>query len=216
MRAKHGGPRRKAEAIDFLRLEETKGWVHHVANLDRDREPATTRLRRPVAPLSRARRWRAAGLRFDPDILAFPPARRLTPKRNYQESPRSSLVAHHSAAFAPEADEVIFGPYGYGPTLQHGAGLSFHFHDVRPSLSLATIRLSAYAAPGTTGFVTLTGWYTSRRFAITGYADHVLDLFTTPPTAEIIVLGLEIGEGIVNLTFRELTYRTIPVLSPTA
>jgi hypothetical protein len=42
----------------------------------------------------------------------------------------------------------------------------------------------------------------------------VLDLFTTPPTAEIIVLGIEIGEGIVNLTFRELTYRTIPVLSP--
>lgn len=197
--------------MNLLELEETKSWVHYVVDLDGDGEPMAARLDRPIAPLSRARRWGRAGLRLGPDVVAGTPARTLTPKSHYQDSPRSSLIAHHCAAYAPEADEVIWGPYGFGPVLEPGAGMSFHFHDVSPTLSMATIRLSAYVAPGATGVLTLTGWYTSRRFELTGYADHLLDLFTTPPTDDIIVLGMEIGEGITNLTFRSLTYRTLPV-----
>ena len=78
-----------------------------------------------------------------------------------------------------------------------------------------TVRVSAYVTPGNTGLVTLTGWYTSVRYHLSGYGDHVLDLFTTPPDDYIIVLGMEVGDGITDLTFRELTFTTLPpVLSP--
>ena len=41
------------------------------------------------------------------------------------------------------------------------------------------------------------------------------NLFTTPPDDYIIVLGMEVGDGITDLTFRELTFTTLPpVLEP--
>ena len=199
-----------------LEREETKRWVHHVVDLDAGGEPLATELDRPPAPLSRARRWERAGIRLPPDIVWFPPARRLTPRLDYEPG-RAELIAHHCAAYSPAADEVIFGPYGIsgGPTLQPGAGVGAAFYQVVPTQSLMTVRITAYVTPGNTGLVTLTGWYTSVRFHLSGYGDHVLNLFTTPPDDYIIVLGMEIGDGITDLTFKELTFTTLPpVLQP--
>ncbi len=199
---------RRVPRADPLELEETKGWVHHVVDLDGEAEPVATPLDRPLATRSRIGRWGRLGAGLTEDVLNGP-RRRLSPKAHFVESPQSSLVARHAAAYNPAGDEIVWEQFDRA--LPHGAGLTFYLYDVAPTRSIATMRLSAYVAPGATGTVTLTGWYTARSFALTGYAEHTLDLFTTPPTDFIIVLGLEVGEGVSSLTFREMTYRAFPV-----
>lgn len=216
MRSTHGEDPARRRLRERLEREESKRWVHHVVDADRGGEPVTKVLDRPVTPLSRARQWERAGIRLPPDIIIFPPARRLTPRLDYEPG-RAELIAHHCAAYSPAADEVVFGPYGFagGPRLEPGAGIGASFYQVVPTQSLVTVRVSVYVTPGNTGLVTLTGWYTSVRYHLSGYGDHVLDLFTTPPDDYIIVLGMEVGDGITDLTFRELTFTTLPpVLEP--
>jgi hypothetical protein len=182
--------------------------VHHVVDLDGEQAPVATRLDRPLAPRSRMARWGRLGAGLGAEVPGGP-RRRLTPKAHFLDAPQSSLVARHASAYNPAGEEILWEQFERA--LPRGAGLTFSLYDVVPTRSIATLRLSAYVAPGATGTVALTGWYTSRTFTLTGYADHTLDLFTTPPHDFIIVLGLDVGTGVSSLTFREMTYRAFPV-----
>jgi hypothetical protein len=73
-------------------LKERQGWVHHVADAATGKL-LTTRLRRPVAPLSRAARLSRLGHQFDPSTFGTP-TYRLTPRYPYQGSPLGFLKFH--------------------------------------------------------------------------------------------------------------------------
>jgi hypothetical protein len=73
-------------------LKEREGWAHHVADAATGKL-ITTRLRRPVAPLTRAERLSRLGHQFDPSIFGTP-TYRLTPRYPYQGSPLGFLTFH--------------------------------------------------------------------------------------------------------------------------
>jgi hypothetical protein len=79
-------------------LEETRRWIHHVADLDSG-EIRTTTLDRTIAPLSRIERLSQLGHRFDPTVLGGP-SYRLTPRQPYQASPEASLTVVNSRDYS--------------------------------------------------------------------------------------------------------------------
>src|SRR5215210_7937635 len=92
---------RAAEALARRRLyelEETQGWVHHVADLNSG-EVLTTPLDRPLAPLSRAERLSQLGHPIDPIVLGGP-SRRLTPDQPYQASPLAWVILLNCSGYA--------------------------------------------------------------------------------------------------------------------
>jgi hypothetical protein len=92
---------------NLAELMELPGWVHHVADAATGKL-LTTRLRRPVTPLSRAKRLSQLGHQFDPSIFGTPP-HRLTPQYPYQASPLGFL----SFLRAYQVDAIRDSTHGY-------------------------------------------------------------------------------------------------------
>src|SRR3954454_6357480 len=85
---------------------ETQTWAHHVADLASGKV-VTTSLRRPVAPLSRARRLQRFAPHIDTSIFGGP-TYRLTARQPYQAQPEAWMIASVVGDYSTLSDFILW------------------------------------------------------------------------------------------------------------
>jgi len=196
---------RAAEALARRRLyelEETQGWVHHVADLNSG-EVLTTPLDRPLAPLSRAERLSQLGHPIDPIVLGGP-SRRLTPDQPYQASPPAWLEVMHCR---------FYNSGGGLPPFVHWDGDSpdgsatFSFAYPPKQRCLASVSFSA-SASSSLGHVHVSAGAAIEVDVPVGPTDnaHTVDLILGPTGGAQQIIRLDRFEGIQKLFFWAISF----------
>jgi len=206
--------RKKVEALEW---GDVDGWVHHVADLDRDIDVVTGEYERPVSLRRRIEvvspfisdrvtnsRWRSVFTVAE---------RRLSAQTPYQLSPLSHLgTAGFCWRWSPgynflEWVELDNECKRYG-------GIEFWFENVNVgTTALVTIKGSAAAKQGVTGTVEVSSPRSSdlspKRFPITGTQEYTFDVIVHPSHADAVAIAVEPKEGMAGFTFNEITYSTV-------
>lgn len=197
------------------RRRETARWVHHVADLDRDIEVATSEYHRPI-PLYRRIETVSAFVSDSVNEGQWPsmllaPERRLSPRTPYQSAPLSYInTATPNWALFAESDSLDWVARAR-PASGDGE-VEFWFRNVTVgTTALTTIRAKAASTQqGVTGTMELrSSDATPRSFAITGYADYIFDLIVRPRAAFAVLVIARTGEGVGSFSLREVTYSTL-------
>jgi hypothetical protein len=208
--------------VSFLRklteLKDPQGWVHHVADAATGKL-LTTRLDRPVTPLSRAERLSQLGHQFP---IFPPPTHRLTPRQPYQASPQGFL----DFQWASDTSSYINEPNGRaGWLLQYivppwTGRMDALLLDAPAGRCLLTLLLAAGTLPGQVGHIRIEvkGQPAENAPLIASFdiptqgdlIQHLFDLVfvsapTVPPTRWIAII-LEPGSGLDSVQFASLTF----------
>jgi hypothetical protein len=206
-------------------LKEREGWAHHVADAATGKL-LTTRLRRPVAPLTRAERLSRLGHQFDPSIFGTP-TYRLTPRHPYQASPTGFLGFLWARLVSSYSDD----PEGYafwaledivGEKFGEMSALLFEPPHGRCLLTLELrvstrgegpgrlrIEVQAPSDPPSSEMRVIASF----QLAVHGFIHHTFDLVfvsaerqvPTDPRSHSVQMYLEPGSGLDTVTFLSLT-----------
>jgi hypothetical protein len=177
------------EALRSLRrrrleeMEETRGWEHHVGDLDSGRV-MTTDLDRPLTPLARAARIGELGLNLNDAVLGGP-AQHLTANKPYVESPPSWLMASNLESYGASEygyirwelpRDAVEPPF---PT-PHPWRAYFYFSQSPPERALFSLSFTGISWQGMNGFLRLTVWPGPRSITIGissfSVSSHTLDI----------------------------------------
>jgi hypothetical protein len=203
------------EQAEVRLRRKVEGWVHHVAELDRDTDVVSTEYEQPVTLHDRIGiiAGLVPGLGADtppPSLLAA--ERRLSPRTTYQSAPLSYLNAiGRSWSLWAESDRLEWYENPTPPTGRYG-GIDFWFRNVTVgTTSIVTIKVSAGTiGQGVTGTLQVRSSDAApRNFLVTGFQDHTLDLIVHPGSAFAVLVSLEPKQNISYLSFSEVTYQTL-------
>jgi hypothetical protein len=200
-------PRKLAE------LKEPQGWVHHVADAETGKL-LTTRLDRPVTPLSRAERL---------SRVIYPPTHRLTPRHPYQASPQGFVDFSFTSAVSSYVDD----PTGRADWLLQyivppwTGRMDALLLDAPAGRCLLTLLLGAASLPGQVGHIRIEvkGQPAENAPLIASFdipaqgddfTEHIFDLVflsapTVPPTRWVAMI-LQPGSGLDFVRFGSLTF----------
>jgi hypothetical protein len=203
-----GNQRNRAAAARrrLYELQETGGWVHHIADLNTG-EVLTTPLDRPLAPLSRAERLSQLGLPIDPTGLGGP-SRRLTPGQPYQDSPQTWLDVMHSHVYESGGPGPSF-VWWVGDT---GGSAEFYFGDPPQQRCLASISLGGASASSSPGLVHVGagGIEGELEIPMERINAHTVDLILGPTGGSQQTIWVDHFEGIQELFFTAISFGPAP------
>jgi hypothetical protein len=187
-------------------LQETQGWVHHVADLNTGKV-LTTPLDRPIAPLSRAERLSQLGHPIDPTGLGGP-SRRLTPDQPYQASPEAWLEVMHCRFYNSGGGDPPF-VWWDGDA---GGFAEFYFGDPPQQRCLASISLSGASASSGPGLVHVGagGIEGEIEVPMERINAHTVDLILGPTGGIQQTIWIDRFEGIQELFFWVISFGPAP------
>jgi hypothetical protein len=211
---------------ELAKLEERKGWAHHVADAATG-ELLTTQLPQPITPLSRLERLSRLGHQFDVPILGAP-THRLTPRYPYQASPRGGLTFGNAFWVSTEAWDYTQGiaiwSFATLGRLEEEGALHAQLGDLPNSRCLVTLRFSTEVQAGhdvgsVRILVKVEGHViASFQLAVHGsgaVTEHIFDFVLVPPRPAFnIDMILEPRSGLYTLTFTSLTVTPDLVVHP--
>jgi hypothetical protein len=193
---------------------ECQGWVHHVVDGDTG-EVLTTRLDRPLAPLSRAERL--ARLGHGPPLPSpWGTVYKLTARSPYQAAPLNWLAQYHVAISLSDAQDYIGWslPEDFQPT-SDPPGFSAHFSDPPAQRCVLTLVFAASAWDGAVGHISFVGTVNAVIPVAGGWANHTVDISTVPP-ADGVHTWANLGPGLHSMNFNSITLQAERViLDPT-
>jgi len=193
---------------------ERQGWVHHVVDGDTG-EVLTTRLDRPLAPLSRAERLARLG-RGPPLPGPWGPVYKLTARSPYQAAPLNWLAQYHVAISLSDAQDYIAWslPRDSQPT-SDPPGFSAHFSEPPSQRCVLTLVFAASAWDGAVGHISFVGTVNAEIPIAGGWANHTVDISTVPP-ADGVHTWANLGPGLHTMDFNSITLQAERViLDPT-
>jgi hypothetical protein len=194
-------------------MEEARGWVHHVADLDRG-DVITTALDRPLTPLSRAARIAELGISLNEAILGGP-SQQLTAKKPYIESPASWLMAADPDFYsASEYDyiawqqprDAVEPPFPTPPPRS-----AYFYFSQSPERALFSLSITTISWPGMNGFLRFTVWPGPRSVYVGIYSfsvsSHTIDVVADTSSDQRAEAVMAILPGIQYLEFYSLSLR---------
>jgi hypothetical protein len=194
-------PEARALRHRLSELEETQGWVHHVADLDSG-EVLTTPLDRPLAPLSRAERLSQLGHPIDP-ILLGGPSRRLTPDQPYQASPQTWLEVMNCRFYNSGGG---LPPFVHWDGDSAGGSAYFYFADPPQQRCLASISFSG-SASSSLGHVHVGAGEIEVEVPVgPTYNAHTVDLILGPTGGSQQIIRIDRFEAIKDLFFKAISF----------
>ena len=208
------------EALRSLRrrrleeMEEARGWVHHVADLDSARV-ITTALDRPLTPLSRVARMAELGHTLNDAVLGGP-SQQLTAKKPYIESPPAWLGASQPDFYSAteygyisweQPRDAVEPPF---PT-PNPRSIYFYFSESPPQRALFSLSISAISWPGMNGFLRLTVWPGPRSISVGissfSVSSHTIDIIADTSSDQACEAVMAILPGIRSLEFYSISLR---------
>lgn len=187
-------------------LEETQGWVHHVADLNSGKI-LTTPLDRPLAPLSRAERLSQLGHPIDPIVLGGP-TYRLTPDQPYQASPQAWLEVMYCRFYNSGGGDPPF-VWWDGDA---GGSAEFYFTQPPQERCLASISLSGASSSSSPGRVHVGagGIEGELEIPVEQINAHTVDLILGPTGGIQQTIWIDRFEGIQELFFKAISFGPAP------
>jgi hypothetical protein len=195
-------------------LEAARGWVHHVADLDRG-SVITTALDRPLTSLSRVARLAELGLSLNEAILGGP-SHQLTARRPYVESPASWLGASGPDFYSAteygyiswqQPRDAVEPPFPTPPP----RSAYFYFSQPPPERALFSLSISGISWEGMNGFLRVTVWPGPRSIhvGISSFSvlSHTIDIIADTSGGQPAEAVMAILPGIRSLEFHSISLR---------
>jgi hypothetical protein len=186
------------QRLDILRMQGSKSWVLHCADLHRDAEARTVNAPRPFTLLERQHvlsdlvDFTVPAWRFEV------PERRLTPRQPYQLSPLSYLdAAGVTWSLSTQGDTLAWLELGGSPRRYGSIEFSFRNVDVTfPALVTITADINPSSAVGVSPTIDVQASdAATRSFPIPGSGSHTFDLVVRPQisASTVVVITLKAG-----------------------
>ncbi len=200
------------QRLDILRMQGSKSWVLHSADLHRDTEVRTVTAPRPFTLLARQRMLSDLVDVTVPAWLFEAPERRLTPRRPYQMSPLSYLDAVGVTwSLGAQNDTLAWLELGGSPR-RYGM-IEFTFRNVDPTVpALVTITadVNPYTVVGVSSTIDIQASdAATRSFPMTGFGSHTFDLVVRPHIAASTFVAITLKAGIQYFGFKSVEYQAL-------
>jgi hypothetical protein len=190
-------------------VEETKLWAHHFIDLNSG-EVLTSRLDRPIAPLSRAERLSRLGHAIDTSIFDGP-SYTLAPRTPYQASPTAALQVIGALQYSASINQV----WWWQPEASDNIArqISFVLEVLPAQPSIASISLVGNSYHGIVGHVLVSSNLPTNPISLPigdVYSAHTVDLFVIPPSSffkpDQTTISVVLQPGIQYLGFEAISF----------